>query len=206
MAGLKKSDRSPVADALLLAALFLPFVPIVLMVYAGAFASIFGCSGEAAQACVAGGIDFNRLYADAAAFLRWSTQLSAAGPLMAYLALLGLLAQCTTWGLRGRIVRTFAVIMWAGMVPLALGLSTAIVSMPDNFCRGQPCSVENFIPTAIHLGGVISNWLATNAVPLAVLATLLVVLTMGYRWLIVQAARLIAGKHYPEKTAATSPR
>lgn len=202
MAGLKDNDCSPSADAFLLAALFLPFIPVVAVVYAGALSTVLGCSAVPTETCIHAGIDFNRVYAGGRDFLHWSTRISASGPLLIYLALLGLLAQWTTRGLRERIVRTFAVIMWAGVVPLLLGLANTIVRTPETFCGGRACTAETALPTFVHLSHAVSEWFANNAIPLAVLVTLLVVLTMGYRWIVKTLVRVAVDKWRGDTVAA----
>lgn len=194
MAGLKDTDRSPLADALVLAALFLPFFPVVLALYAAAAAGIARCGSGPIAPCMAAGFDLGALNARAAALLEWSARIARSGTLLSYIVVLALLAQFTTQGFRGRIVRSCAVIMWAGVVPLALALADALVRSPEDFCGGHACSVQTALPAAIRLAGAVFNWIANTAVPLGVLVALLVALLMSYRLLFVHVVRFVMGR------------
>ena len=174
MAGLRATDSSPFADALLLAALFTPFLPIVTSFYLYVAGLALGCPADTAQSCEHLGLDINYLYMQSLSALQWGAEITASNILLAYIALVAGLAQFTTEGFRGRVVRTCAVIMCAAVLPLILAFSNAMargaVSVGD-----APVSVFAFY------GSVFLDWLANIAVPLAVLTTCLLALTLGYR-------------------------
>ncbi len=176
--------QSRTGDALLLAGLFLPFVPIVATFYLHMIGQALGCPAQTAQPCELAGLDFNALYARSAELLGWTAQASAGGGLLIYMLLLAAVAQFTTRGLRGRVVRTCAVIMWAGVLPLILGLAAAITRAPQQLCGATPCDSASAMASFALYGNVFFHWLANIAVPLAVLAAGLVALTLGYRTLI----------------------
>lgn len=183
MAGLKDTDTSPLADALVLTALFAPFAPVVATLYLAGGAEVLACPADTGTPCLLAGLDLNALYADSAALLERTARAFAGGALLLYIALLGGLAQFTTQGFRGRIVRTCAVIMWAGVMPLLLGLA-------DAAARGALAGTGPFTGFARY-GQVLFDWVADIAVPLAVMVTALVALTLGYRMLIGRFVRLI---------------
>ena len=80
---------SPIGDALLLAALFIPFAPIVTTLDLYLVALALRCPADAALACEVAGLDFNQLFARSAGLLEWTATLSStAGPLLIYLLLL----------------------------------------------------------------------------------------------------------------------
>jgi hypothetical protein len=177
MAGLRASDRSHLADALLLAALFAPFAPVVAHFYVDIAGLILGCSTEAGQACLRAGIDFNLLHARSLTALHWSARAAASGFLLTYLLLVAGLAQFTTEGFRGRVVRTCAVVMSAAVLPLILGFA-------DAMARGALPVGSDAAARFAFFGNVLGDWLATIAVPLAVLSATLLALTLGYGLLI----------------------
>ena len=182
---------SPIGDALLLAALFAPFAPIVASLYSYLLGQALGCPADTARACEIAGLDFNHLHARAAAMLAWTAQASrTGGPLLIYLLLLAGLAQFTTRGFRGRVVRTCAVIMWAGVMPLVLALAAAIPRSPEQLCGSWPCNAGTLLTSFAIYGNIFFQWLADIAVPLAVLVTGLLALTLGYRALIGRLMRL----------------
>ncbi len=187
--------QSRAGDALLLAALFLPFAPIVSTFYLYMTGLALGCPAETAQSCELAGLDFNSSYARSADMLAWTAQASAGGLLLIYMLLLGGLAQFTTKGLRGRVVRTCAVIMWAGVLPLILGLAAAITRSPQQICGGPPCDTSHLLASFALYGNVFFHWLASIAVPLAVLGAGLVALTLGYRALIGRLVLLATRRH-----------
>ncbi len=183
---------SPIGDALLLAALFAPFAPIVASLYSYLLGQALGCPADTAQACEIAGLDFNHLHARAAAMLAWTAKASrTGGPLLIYLLLLAGLAQFTTRGFRGRVVRTCAVIMWAGVMPLVLALTTAIPRSAEQICGTGPCNAGNPFTSFAIYGNIFFQWLADFAVPLAVMVTVLLALTLGYRILIGRFVTLI---------------
>jgi hypothetical protein len=192
MAGLKETDVSPTGDALLLTALFLPFAPIVATFYLYVITSALGCPVDTAQACEMAGLDFNHLYARSADMLAWTAKAGRAGALLlVYLLLLTGLVQFTIVGFRGRVVRTCAVIMWAGVLPLMLALASAITRAPQHLCASGPCDAGNpFLSFALY-GHVFFQWLTDIAVPLAVLVSGLLALTLGYRMLIGRFVSLV---------------
>lgn len=177
MAGLRATDRSPFADALLLAALFAPFLPIVTSFYLYIAQLALGCSTGAGLSCMLGGVDVNHLYTQSLALLQWGAETTASSFLLAYMALVAGLAQFTTEGFRGRVVRTCAVIMCASLLPLILALANAVA------LGTAPVSQDPISGFAFY-GTVFLDWLANVAVPLAVLTTALLALTLGYRLLI----------------------
>lgn len=184
MAGFRETDTSPVADALILIALFAPFIPIVAICYTGAATALAACPDNITQACFFAGIDLNALHGHAAALLRWSARIGASGGLLAYICLLALLAQFTTKGLRGRVVRTCAVIMWAGVMPLILAAADAIALTPERLCSGGSCTLETVLPAVARLAHIFASWITETAVPLGVLMAMLVAVSMGYRMLV----------------------
>lgn len=185
MAGLKATDLSPTADAVLLAALFLPFAPIVSTFYLHMTTLALGCPADTAQACQLARFDFNQLYVQSVGILKWTALASSTAPLLLfYMLLVAGVAQITTKGFRGRIVRTCAVLMWAGVLPLVLGMASAMTKGPLG-PGGNP--LTNFA----YFGNVFFDWLANTAVPIAVMATGLLALTLGYRALIGYMMRLV---------------
>lgn len=194
MAGLKQDDHSPLADALLLAALFIPFFPIIAVAYASVLAMIAGCAADPARDCMVAGFDLNALRGGAFELLRRSAKAGGSGALLLlYICALALLAQFTTQGFRSRVVRTCAVIMWAGVMPLVLGFANALAGLPPgHLCGAEPCSLGTILMLFSHLGLVFFNWLTNIAVPLGVMVSLLVALTMGYRLLIMRFVNLFA--------------
>lgn len=204
MAGLKHTDRSPVADAMVLAALFLPFFPVILAVYAGAVAGLAGCDANPAAPCMMAGFDLGSLNARAATLLEWSARAARSGGLLVYIVLLTLLTQFTTQGFRGRVVRTCAVIMWAGILPLVLALADAAFRSPEDFCGGGACTFQTAFPAALRLVGAVIDWIANTAAPLGVLVALLVAVLMSYRLLFAHGVRFLAGLLKP--TARPSSR
>ncbi len=191
MAGLKTTDVSPLGDALLLTVLFLPFAPIVTTLDLHIVTLALGCPADSPQACTFAGLDFNHLYARSAHLLEWTAKFSQAGALLlVYMLLLGGLAQFTTQGFRGRVVRTCAVIMWAGVMPLVLALASAITRSPEQLCGNGPCDATALLASFAFFGNVFFGWLANIAVPLAVLVTALLALTLGYRALIGRMVQL----------------
>lgn len=203
VAGLKHTDRSPLADALVLAALFLPFFPVILAVYASAVAGLAGCDANPATPCITG-IDLGSLSTRAAALLEWSARAARSSGLLVYIVLLTLLTQFTTQGFRGRVVRTCAVIMWAGILPFVLALADAAFRSPEDFCGGSTCTVQTAFPAALRLVGAVIGWIANTAAPLGILVALLVAALMSYRLLIVHGFRFLAGRFRP--TAPPSSR
>lgn len=146
---------------------------------------LLGCAEDLALACTRAGIDFNHIAARSMDILDWSAMASRIGGLLlVYIVLLGGLAQFTTEGFRGRVVRTCAVIMWAGVLPLVLTLASKITRAPEQLCGNGPCDVQGRLHSFAFLGNVFFDWLADIAVPLAVLVTAMLALTMGYRMLI----------------------
>lgn len=184
---------SPTGDALLLAALFLPFAPIGITFNLYLIGLVLGCPADTALACGLAGLDFNHLFARSAGMLAWTAQASAGGLLLVYLLLLAGLAQFTTKGFRGRVVRTCAVIMWAGVMPLILALATAITRSPEQFCGSGPCDAGTLLASFAYFGNVFFNWLADIAVPLAVMVAGLLALTLGYaamvKWVVLRVRR-----------------
>ncbi len=183
---------SPAGDALLLAALFLPFAPIVTTFDLYLVSLALGCPVDTAQACSLAGFDINHLLARSTHMLAWTAKASHAGAvLLVYMALLAGLAQFTTKGFRGRVVRTCAVIMWAGVLPLILALASAFAQAPELICGSAPCEAGNpFLSFALY-GHVLFQWLADIAVPLAVMVSGLLALTLGYRILIGKFVNLV---------------
>lgn len=184
MAPRQKEILSPAGDALLLAALFLPLAPIVAAFYLYLAGLALGCPADTAQACNLAGLDLDHLYARSAGMLEWTATASRAGTLLLYLLLLAGLAQFTVKGFRGRVVRTCAVIMWGGVMPLVLTLASAITRFPEQLCGGGPCDAGALLASFAYFGNVFFDWLADIAVPLAVLVTGLLAMTLGYRALI----------------------
>jgi hypothetical protein len=185
MAQQRTGVLSPTGDALLLAALFLPFAPIVAVIELHMLTSVLGCPEDITQACSLTGIDFNHLAARSMDILDWTATASRVGGLLlVYILLLAGLAQFTTEGFRGRVVRTCAVIMWAGVLPLVLTLASKIARAPEQLCGNGLCDARGLLHSLAFFGNVFFDWLADIAVPLAVLVTAMLSLTMGYRMLI----------------------
>ena len=190
MAGLRATDISPTGDALLLTALFLPLAPIVTTFYLYMIGLGLGCPADGTQACTFAGLDINHLYARSTDMLEWTAKAGGAGgPLLLYLVLLAGLAQFTTKGFRGRVVRTCAVIMWAGVLPLILALASKFTVALEQLCGNGPCDVPGLLLSFAFFGNVFFDWLANIAVPLAVLVTSMLALTLGYRMLIGRMVR-----------------
>ena len=185
---------SPTGDALLLAALFLPFAPIGTTFDLYLIGLALGCPADTAQSCEMAGLDINHLYARSAELLEWTAMVSrAGGALLVYLLLLAGLAQFTTKGFRGRVVRTCAVIMWAGVNPLILSLASALAHAPEQFCGNGPCDAGTLLTSFAFYGNVFFSWLAEIAVPLAVMMAGLLALTLGYaamvKWVVMRVTR-----------------
>jgi len=190
----QKEVLSPTGDALLLASLFLPFAPIGITLDHYLIGLVLGCPVDAAQACNMAGLDFNHLFARSADMLERTAMLSrSSGALLVYLLLLAGLAQFTTKGFRGRVVRTCAVIMWAGVMPLILALASAITSSSEQLCGSRPCDTGTLFAGFAFYGNVFFSWLADIAVPLAVMMTGLLALTLGYaamiKWVVMRVRR-----------------
>lgn len=177
MAGLRPTDRSPLADAALLLALFVPFLPLVASLYAHIVAFALGCPTETTTLCLFAGVDINAMLVKAVTFLRWSAETASSCWLLLYMALVAGLAQFTTAGFRGRVVRSCAVVLCAALMPLILGLAHAFAQAPAAILANPATGFALF-------GQVAFRWLAQIAVPLAVLVALLVALTLGYGLLI----------------------
>ena len=190
---------SPAGDALLLIALFLPFAPIGATVDLYLIGLVFGCPADTTQMCEVAGLDFNHLFARSTGMLDWTAMVSRAErSLLIYLLLLAGLAQFTTKGFRGRVVRTCAVIMWAGVMPLILNFASALTSSPERFCGTGPCETGALLTSFAFYGNVLFSWLADIAVPLAVMMTGLLALTLGYaavvKWIVLQVTRRSQGR------------
>jgi hypothetical protein len=176
---------SPTGDAFLLAALFLPFAPIVSTFDLYLIGLALGCPADTTQACKLAGLDFNHLFARSADMLAWTAKAAHADAvLLVYMVLVAGLAQFTTKGFRGRVVRTCAVIMWAGVLPLILTLAQTITRSPEQMCGTGPCDAATLLTSFAFIGNVFIQWLTNIAVPLAVLVSGLLALTLGYRILI----------------------
>ncbi len=187
---------SPTGDALLLTGLFLPFAPIMANLYIYLIAQALGCPADPAQACGFAGLDFNHLESRAADMLTWSAKASRSGAvLLVYMALLASVAQFTVRGFRGRVVRTCAIIMWAGIMPLVLSLAAVISHAPEQMCGIGPCDAGTLLTSLALYGNIFSQWLADIAVPLAVLVTALLALTLGYRALVGRLVQLATGRN-----------
>jgi hypothetical protein len=197
MAQVETGVLSPTGDALLLAALFLPFAPIGVTFNLYLIGLALGCPVDSALACEVAGLDFNHLFARSAGMLDWAAMVSrAGGVLLVYLLLLAGLAQFTTKGFRGRVVRTCAVTMWAGVIPLILALATVITRTPEQLCVSGPCDADTLLSSFAFYGNVFFRWLADIAVPLAVMMTGLLALTLGYaavvKWIVLRVTKAIA--------------
>lgn len=188
MAGLKSTDQSPFADGLLLGSLFLPFVPIITTFDLYLLRFAFSCPQTFTLPCRAAGVDLNVLFAMSSGWLKIAAEFAGSAYLLFYLLLVATLAQLTISGFRGRVVRTCAVIMWAGILPLVLALASALVHGPSLFVKGPLTSFALY-------GRVFFDWLTNVAVPLAVLTTLLLALTLGYRMLIGRLVSLATRKN-----------
>lgn len=183
---------STTADNLLIAGLFLPFLPIITTLYFYILSLGYGCSAESGQSCNFAGLDLNALYALSASILAWAASAGAGACLLVHILLLAALAQFTTQGFRGRVVRTCAVVMWAGILPLAVGLAAAISRSYDMACQDGDCGAGSVVFMISHYGHLLFDWLANVAVPLAVMVTGLLALTLGYRLLIGRIVQLAA--------------
>ncbi len=183
---------SPTGDALLLAALFIPFAPIVTTFDLYLIGLAQGCPADTAQACKLAGFDFNHLFTRSADMLAWTAKASHAGAvLLVYIALVAGLVQFTVRGFRGRVVRTCAVIMWAGVLPFVLTLAQTITRSPEQMCGNGPCDAATLLTSFAFVGNVFFQWLTNIAVPLAVLVSGLLALTLGYRILIGKVVNLV---------------
>lgn len=183
---------SPTGDALLLAALFIPFAPIVTTFDLYLVSLALGCPADTAQACSLTGFDINHLFTRSTHMLAWTAKASHAGAvLLVYMAVLAGLAQFTTRGFRGRVVRTCAVIMWASVLPLVLTLAQTITRSSEQMCGNGPCDTATLLTSFAFVGNVFFQWLTNIAVPLAVLVSGLLALTLGYRILIGKFVNLV---------------
>lgn len=158
---------------LLLAALILPPISALAPLAVHLAAALFGCSLTAGADCMVGGIDLLHLYTGAHRALQAMAYFTAPGPLLVYLIAVGLLAQFTTTGFRNRIVRTFAAMLAVGLMPFLLALSAAIAGEKHGLLDG-----------VAFYGEALFDWLASTAVPLAVLVTGLLALSLGYTALV----------------------
>ncbi len=188
------TDWSRAANALLLGALFFPLLPVLSALIQYTLGAALGCQISNGGACLVAGVDLARSSAHAAVAVNEMVRASAGVALLYYILLLTALAQLTTSGFRGRIVRTCAVIMWAGVLPFVLGLAAMVLSEGTARCGapGDPanaCDASGALASFVYYGKVFFLWLANIAVPLAVLVTGLVALTLGYRALIGRLVR-----------------
>lgn len=191
MAQTETGVLSPTGDALLLAALFLPFAPIGITINLYLTGLALGCPADTAMACKLAGLDLNHLFARSTGMLEWSALFSRAEkPLLVYLLLLAGVAQFTVKGFRGRVVRTCAVIMWAGVIPLILAFASALTRSPEQFCGSGDCDAGTLFSSFALLGNIFIDWLAVTAVPLAVMMTGLLAMTLGYaamiKWVVLR--------------------
>lgn len=169
---------------LLLAILALPLVPAVTTTLLSLAARASGCALETWEPCVPAGIDIGTAYEASRGALDTAAAIGGSGWLLVYLLLAGVLAQLTTHGLRGRVVRTCAAVMAAALIPFVLVLFSAAFA-PFHRCAVMidtldPCEELGLLTGLDFYGQALFTWMAKVAVPLAVLATLQVALTMGY--------------------------
>lgn len=195
MAQVETGVLSPTGDALLLAALFLPFTPIGITINLYLIGLALGCPADTAMACGAAGLDFNHLFARSTGMLEWLALFSRTEkPLLVYLLLLAGLAQLTVKGFRGRVVRTCAVIMWAGVIPLVLALASALTLSPERFCGHGDCDAGMLLSSFALYGNIFFSWLSNTAVPLAVMMTALLAMTLAYaamiKWVVLRVRRM----------------
>ena len=188
------AEWSCAANALLLGALFFPLLPVLSALVQHALGAVLGCQISSGGACLVAGVDLARSSAHAAGTVMEMVRASVGVALLYYIMLLTALAQLTSSGFRDRIVRTCAVIMWAGVLPFVLGLAAMIISGRTPRC-GAPgdlataCYAPGTLTSFVYYGNVFFHWLADIAVPLAVMVTGLVALTLGYRALVGRLVR-----------------
>ncbi|MCH8238595.1 MAG: hypothetical protein IIB62_00835 [Proteobacteria bacterium] len=189
------TDWSRAANALLLGALFFPLLPVLSALIQYTLGAALGCQFSSGGACLIAGVDLARSSAHAAGAVNEMVRASAGVALLYYIMLLTVLAQLTSSGFRGRIVRTCAVIMWAGVLPFVLGLAALVLGEGTVQCGtpGDPaiaCDAPGALTGFVYYGKVFFHWLADIAVPLAVMVTGLVALTLGYRTLVGRLVRI----------------
>lgn len=181
---------------LLLTALLLPITPalaLALISFTGSFAE---CTLSMPESCLIAGLDINYLYGEAVALLHAAANASTGQALLFYLIVIGVLAQTTISGFRGRVVRTFSTILGVGVTPFILGASRAMAASADT-CGEKTAALHlcrdlGVLESIAFYGNAFAIWLATTAVPLAVMCTALLVLTMAYRALVARLARALA--------------
>ena len=78
--------------------------------------------------------------------------------------------------------------LWAGVVPLLLAFAAAAAQATLPHARDP---VTGFA----YYGNVFFDWLANVAVPLAVLITVLLAMTLGYRYLIGKIVTLVTQRN-----------
>ncbi|MDH3581956.1 MAG: hypothetical protein OEM91_15205 [Hyphomicrobiales bacterium] len=182
-----------VTRPLLIAILALPLVPALTTTLLSLMATASGCALETWERCAPGGVDIGAAYELSRGVLDAVAAISASGWLLVYLILVGLLAQITTHGLRGRIVRTCAAIMAAGLMPFVLVVFSSAFA-PLHRCAAMidtldPCEALGLLTGIEFYGKALFAWVAKIAVPLAVLVTIQVVLTVGYEALVSRVVR-----------------
>ena len=120
------TDWSRAANALLLGALFFPLLPVLSALIQYTLGAALGCQFSSGGACLIAGVDLARSSAHAAGAVNAMVRASAGVALLYYIMLLTVLAQSTSSGFRGRIVRTSAVTMSAGVLPVVLSLAAFV--------------------------------------------------------------------------------
>lgn len=188
------TDWSRAANAVLLGALFFPLLPALSALIQYTLSAALGCQVSSGGACLVAGVDLAQSSAHAAKAVNEMVRASAGVSLLYYIVLLTALAQLTTSGFRGRIVRTCAVIMWAGVLPFVLGMAAMILGGSAMQCGrlGDPanaCNAPGALTSFVYYGNMFFHWLADIAVPLAVMVTGLVALTLGYQALVGRLVR-----------------
>ncbi|RME95740.1 MAG: hypothetical protein D6773_18105 [Alphaproteobacteria bacterium] len=169
---------------MLLTALFLPLAPAVFTLYLMLARLALACPAALSQSCLRAGVDVNALHESASRLLQNTADLSAGPALFVYLLFICTLAQFTTRGLRGRLVRSCAVTMVTGLMPLFLHLAAELLHEPGRLCPAASCDPFTLTHAVAQCARMVFAWLAQIAVPLAVLTAALVVLTLGYALLL----------------------
>lgn len=183
---------------LLLAILLIPLLPALATPAIAMTAKLFGCSIVGGVNCDVAGVDVSAAYISAANLLHRTAAASTGGMLLVCLAAVTVLAPMTIKGFRGRVVRTFAAVLAVAVTPFVLNAASAHASR--SACGSHlaadaiACPPTDLLHGIVFYGTAFSGWLADIAVPLAVLATLFLALSFGYRHLAARLACVIASR------------
>ncbi len=173
----------------LLAVLFFPLLPALSALVQYMLGVALGCLVTVGGPCLIAGVDLTLAYTHSVQAVNAMAHASTSVLLLFYVLLLTGLVQLTIRGFRGRVVRTCAVIMCVGVMPLVLNLLAMATGDRLPLCDtltdlANSCAGANPFTSFAYYGNIFFHWLADIAVPLAVLVSGLVALTLGYRALI----------------------